>query len=257
VEAWRERLSHGETEAAWDLFIDRYRQLILATIRRVVEDDDHVVEVFAEVCQELSANDLERLRRYSEQRARAARFSTWLVVVVRNRTIDWIRQREGRRRIRPPPGLSPIQREIFRHVFEDRCSHAEAYELVSAGLDGGIGFTSFLRELADTYRVVQGSHGRRVARLLGRPSEPERRVLSPEEAYARSELADRLADTLATVPPDVRLAVQLFVVQGLSAADVARTVGWPDAKAVYNRVHRALRALRRALESQGLQRSDL
>jgi RNA polymerase sigma factor (sigma-70 family) len=257
VEPWHERLSQGDTRAAWDLFIDRYRRLIFATIRRIVEDDDHVLEVFAHVCERLSANGLARLERYSEGDRRKARFSTWLVVVVRNQTIDWVRRREGRRRVRPPAALSPIQREIFRHVFADRRSHSEAYELVSAGATDGIGFGSFLRELAETYRVVEHSRGKGAVRYFGPTSEPARSVASPETAYVRSELRERLASALEAFPADVRLAVQLFVVEGLSAADVARTVGWPNAKAVYNRVHRTLRALRKELQELGLRPSDL
>lgn len=257
MEPWRERLSQGETEAAWDLFIDRYRRLILATIRRVAGDNDDVLDVFAHVCERLSADDLARLRRYSEAHASKARFSTWLVVVVRNQAIDWMRRREGRRRVPPPAGLSPLQREIFRHVFAERCSHAEAYELVNAGTADGLSFNVFLRELAETYRAVESAHDSGTARYFGPTSDPDRSVGTPEDAYTRSELGGRLTRALEAFPADVRLAVQLFVVERLSAADVARTVGWPNAKAVYNRVHRTLRALRQELEERGLGRSDL
>jgi DNA-directed RNA polymerase specialized sigma24 family protein len=55
----------------------------------------------------------------------------------------------------------------------------------------------------------------------------------------------------------VRLAVELFVVERMSAADVARTVGWPNSKAVYNRVYRALATLKARLESEGIGPGDL
>jgi DNA-directed RNA polymerase specialized sigma24 family protein len=72
-----------------------------------------------------------------------------------------------------------------------------------------------------------------------------------------SDLAVRLAAALATQPADVRLAVQLFVVDELKAADVAAVVGWPNAKAVYNRVTRALLAMRGELEREGVHHGDL
>ena len=56
---------------------------------------------------------------------------------------------------------------------------------------------------------------------------------------------------------DERLAVQLFVVDEMPAAEVARTVGWRNAKAVYNRVYRALGTLGQGLERQGIRRGDL
>jgi DNA-directed RNA polymerase specialized sigma24 family protein len=79
-------------------------------------------------------------------------------------------------------------------------------------------------------------------------------VADPGEA---AELGSRLAAALATQPAEVRLAVQLFVIDELRAAEVARVVGWPNAKAVYNRVHRALEAMRASLEREGIGRDDL
>ena len=52
------------------------------------------------------------------------------------------------------------------------------------------------------------------------------------------EVAPRLDALLGDLPADERLAVRLFVVEDLPAAEVARVVGWPNAKAVYNRVRR-------------------
>jgi DNA-directed RNA polymerase specialized sigma24 family protein len=43
----------------------------------------------------------------------------------------------------------------------------------------------------------------------------------------------------------------------MAAADVARLVGWPDAKAVYNRVYRALATLRAELGREGIGSGDL
>jgi len=54
-----------------------------------------------------------------------------------------------------------------------------------------------------------------------------------------------------------RAAVELFVMEELPAADVARIVGLPNAKAVYNRVYRALAVLRSRLEAAGVRRDDL
>jgi DNA-directed RNA polymerase specialized sigma24 family protein len=66
-----------------------------------------------------------------------------------------------------------------------------------------------------------------------------------------------MAELMAAQPPDVRLAVELFIVEGMTAAEVARLVGWPNAKAVYNRVSRALAHIRAGLEREGTGRGDL
>ena len=72
-----------------------------------------------------------------------------------------------------------------------------------------------------------------------------------------SEAKERIARALETLPPDERLAVQLFVVDEMPASEVARTVGWLNAKAVYNRIYRVLDKLREGFEHQGISRDDL
>jgi DNA-directed RNA polymerase specialized sigma24 family protein len=51
--------------------------------------------------------------------------------------------------------------------------------------------------------------------------------------------------------------VRLFVVEEPPAAEVARIVGWPRAKTVYNRVYRALAAMRVHFERSGIGPGDL
>jgi len=255
VEPWRARLSQGETQAAWDLFIDRYRRLIFATIRRTIQDHEDALDVFTHVCDRLSADNLARLEKYTDHEAKRARFSTWLVVVVRNQTIDWVRAREGRRRVSVPEALSPIQRKIFHYMFADRRSRAETYELMCADGSIAISFGSFLREVAETYRMVE--HTRGVMRYFPAPEEAVQGAKSPEDALMIAEAGGCVSTALESLPADVRLALQLFVIDELSASDVARLVGWPNAKTVYNRVHRGLVRLRKELERRGIGPTDI
>ena len=258
MEPWRVALDGGDAESAWDLFIDRYRRLIIATIRRSLDTPDDVADVFAQVCQALATDDLRLLRRFTEGGDSRAKFSTWLVVVVRNQTIDWIRRRSGRPRATAPESLSPLQCEIFQHVFADRRSHAEAYELMQSGAAAGMSYRVFLREVALTYRGVGGTGARGVLRYLQPPPRLEPQPAShPQDSLQASEARARLEAVLESLPDDTRLALQLFVVDEMPAARVARTVGWAGAKDVYNRVYRALDKLRQALERQGIRRGDL
>lgn len=67
MEDWVTAL-HGEPpEAAWDLFLGRYRRLIFAAIRHYGQDYDDAMDVFARVCQALREDDFRRLRAYAEQ----------------------------------------------------------------------------------------------------------------------------------------------------------------------------------------------
>jgi DNA-directed RNA polymerase specialized sigma24 family protein len=78
---------------------------------------------------------------------------------------------------------------------------------------------------------------------------------SAEESFFSAEKGTKLASVLKHLPADERLAIQLFIIDELPADRVARIVGWPNAKAVYNRVYRALAVVRSELEQQGFERS--
>ena len=154
---WIAKLEAEDLDGAWDLFVERHRRLIFAAIRHYTTEHDEVMDVFAQVCESLRADDLGRLRRYLAQGSHSARFSTWLVAVVRNLTVDWFRHRDGRKRLSAIATHLPLlQRRIFECVFADGRSHVETYELLSSREAPGLSFGAFLRELRATYHAVAG-----------------------------------------------------------------------------------------------------
>jgi RNA polymerase sigma factor (sigma-70 family) len=250
LEEWRVKLDI-DSDTAWELFIGRYRGLILSVVRRTVSDEDDVSDIFAEVCALLSADQLARLRSHTE--TGKARFSTWLVTVVQRIAIDWIRRRDGRRRVSTPGGLSPIQSEIFDALVRRHCSHVEAYELTRQRLAADLPFGQFMKEVRATYSWL-AQNGRTVAHYFPGPPDPiEQGEPLADEAALINDSSVRLTVVLQKLTPDERLAVRLFVIDELSADEVAKIVGWPNAKAVYNRVYRALRSLRGDLSGLGVE----
>jgi RNA polymerase sigma factor (sigma-70 family) len=257
VEDWAAELQQGRPEAAWDLFVSRYRRLIFAAIRHYAQDYDDVMDVFARVCEALREDDLRRLRAYVQQSEHRARFSTWLVTVVRHVTVDWFRHRDGRRRLAAVAGALPaLRRRIFEHVFLDHKSHVEAYELIRAGDAPALTFREFLGELRATYRAVTDGRRGRLLRELGTGPPPEDDPDGPIPEVT-AEGHDLLQQALGSLSAEDRVAVELYVVEELPAADIARALGLPNAKAVYNRVYRALAGLRERLEQAGFRREDL
>jgi RNA polymerase sigma factor (sigma-70 family) len=256
MEDWLSTLDAGQSQEAWNLFIARYRALIVATIRRTIRDRDELMDLFAIVCEALSANDFARLRRYSAASPQRATVATWLVIVVRNLTVDWLRREHGRPRVAVPDSLSPLQREIFGAICVDGASHVEAYEIVRARAASGLSFPEFLRELRATH-LAAPCPDRLPRRNAGESTAAAMPAAVGPDPLETAESARRIAEALAEYPADLRLAVQLFVIEGLPAADVARVVGWRDAKAVYNRVYRALATIRASLEASGIRRADL
>jgi RNA polymerase sigma factor (sigma-70 family) len=260
VEPWIAPLAAGQPEAAWDLLITRYRRLILAAARRYTTDPDDVMDVFARVCERLRDNDFRRLRHYVQQSDPGRRFSTWLCAVVHNIAIDWIRERHGRQR--PTAGaaaLPPLQRLIFQHVFIEQRSHVETFELLRSRESPTLSFSEFLRELRATYQFSEGERrggGRMVEELVAEIPEAEAAMMDADPSILREREAV-LDGALRSLPDEDRVAVQLYVIEGMPADQVARALGHQNAKAVYNRVYRALAALRKRLEGAGIAADDL
>ena len=254
---WTTELERGRSEAAWDSFLHRYRRLIFSAIRHYAQDYDVVMDAFVWVCDALRADDLRRLRVYTDQTNHRASFSTWLVSVVRHLTIDWFRHQEGRRRLSAvAKRLAPLRLRIFELVFLDQHSHVEAYELLSSTDAPALSFRGFLVELRETYRSVTDGRRGDVLRELGRPLPVDLEIeeLSALDARERAALLDR---ELAMLDPVDRVAVLLYVVEEVPAAQVAVMLGLPNAKAVYNRVYRALALVREHLGNAGLRREDM
>lgn len=254
-EDWAVALHEGQPEVAWDLLLSRYRRLIFAAIRHYAQDYDDVMDVFARVCEALREDDLARLRCYAEQPIHGARFSTWLVTVVRHLTIDWFRRRDGRRRLTAlAEGLPQVQRRIFEHVFLERRSSVEAYELLRTRDELALSFSQFLVELRETHSAVTEGRRGHLLRELGPPPASELKFPS---IGITAERRRRLEQALCSLAAEDRVAVELYVMDGRSATEVAEALGLPNAKAVYNRVYRALGTVRLRLEREGLRFGDL
>lgn len=248
MESWKVELQRSRYDAAWDLFLDRYRRLIFSAIRHYAQDYDEVMDIFARVCEALREDNLRRLRTYMQQPVHHARFSTWLVTVVRHLTVDWFRHRDGRCRLSTVAAeLPPLRRRIFEHVFQHKRSHVEAYELMRSAEDIDLPFGQFLLEVSATYRAVTSGRRGQILRELGGSTPPLTETM--EEATTVSERREELQDALSALSPDERVAVELYVIEEMPAEAVARVVGWPNAKAVYNHVYRALAAMREQLSS--------
>lgn len=247
MEPWRAALDAGDNDTAWTLFLARYHRLIGATVARCIPDAEDARDAFAHLCDKLWEDDLRRLRRFHEGSQHSAKFSTWLVVVVRNLAIDWRRSRDGRPRTRPPSGLTPLREQIYRLVLVERRSHAEAYEVIRARSAELCSFSHFLREVADTYRAVDARRWSHLAmnHILALESTENTEIERDEMGIEVQQ--SRLLDALSQLPKSERAAIQLFIVEERPAAEVAHVLGWPNSKAVYNRVRRALAALRARL----------
>lgn len=262
MESWLTLLQSGQSTAAWDEFIGRYRRLIFAGIRHSTTEPDEVMDVFAHVCEALRADELARLRKFPQDGSEHARFSTWLVTVVHHLTLDWFRHRDGRNQRAPPSSLTPRQQNLYQRVFLQNRPHLEAYELLRRN-EPTLEYRGFLKDLRVAQRAFNET--RRLPRprtvslssLISDPVPEVEETLPAEETLSAEEARRWLDPFLGALSAQERLALTLFVVDEVPAVEVARMVGWRDAKTVYNRIYRLLRALRRELSSRGVGPGDL
>jgi DNA-directed RNA polymerase specialized sigma24 family protein len=154
--------------------------------------------------------------------------------------------------------LPNIQRRIFELVYLDQRSHRECYEMLRSADMPGLTFREFRAELRATYQaVVNGRRGQIVPELSGFAVPLEEEVageIDPGPEPARQAV---LEQALGLLDAEDRVAVELYVMGGVPADQVAAMLGLPNAKAVYNRVYRALAAVRERLETAGIRREDL
>src|SRR2546428_11426934 len=259
MEDWMAQLKQAGPEAAWDLFLDRYRRLIFAAIRHYAQDYDDVMDVFARVCEALGEDDLRRLGAMGAQPDPRARCCTWLVSVVRHLTVDCFRHRDGRRHVSiVAEQWPPLRSRIFEHAFIHHHSHVAAYEMIRAEDAPALSFGEFLAELRTAYRA--GTNGKRGHVLPERwpapppDAEPEPAATSPGDAAERSHLVEQ---ALGSLDAEDRTAVELYILDELPGALVPQIVGLPKAKAASNPVYRALAVLRERLERAGVRLEDL
>jgi RNA polymerase sigma-70 factor (ECF subfamily) len=70
----------------------------------------------------------------------------------------------------------------------------------------------------------------------------------PEGAASGAEIQARVQDALLTLPPDLRMAVVLYDIEGQSYRDIAEALDIPEGT-VKSRIHRGRQALRQELRS--------
>ncbi len=125
-------LFQTDPDRGWDIFVEDYSDLLFSVAAKFAWDEDGRVDLYLHICEKLQADNLRRLCRFEPDReGRPCKLSTWLVTVARNLCIDWIRGRDGRRRLNEPiKRLSELDQLVFQTCYWDGMTIAETYETV-------------------------------------------------------------------------------------------------------------------------------
>jgi RNA polymerase sigma factor (sigma-70 family) len=243
---------------AWVEFLESYGPVLYQTARAYTPNQDAAADCYVYMCDELARNRCRRLLKFNPKGR--ARFTTWLRVVARNLCFDWHRSQSGRHRpFKSLEGLSPLELEIYRWRFAHGASQHETLQQLAPQ------FPSVdLDELSAVEGRLQNSLSSRQRWILSTRSQSEistRVAVTGEEDEPRMpEVADsqpdqetllvteqqleQLQKTLASLPADERLLVQLRFEHGLSLDEVARLSGLGDGQRVHRKLTAVLKKLR-------------
>ena len=256
-----EALRSPNSRDAWVEFLDTYSPVLYQTARASTSNEDDAADCYLHICERLAHDGFRRLLKFEPQGK--ATFTTWLRVVARNICLDWHRSQSGR--LRPfkfLERLSPLEIEIYNQRFVRGASPEEALQRIEPQFPGVT-----LSDLTNIEERLQGSLTSRQQWILGTRKQPEFGVSvavageeedsgavnvpdpgpSQEVRFVEQEQQSRLESSVAALPANERLLVQLRFEQDLSLEEIARVCGLNDAQQVHRRLAAILKKLRAAL----------
>jgi len=260
----------SDPEEAWRAFVTEYSGVVLTTLERYLPDPDLRMDGYVSVLEILRADGFRHLHRFVEKaREEPVPFAAWLKLVSRNAALDMLRRHTGRRA--EPEVIArrdPADRLLFRCLYWDRSTYAEALEEVRARGEQEL----TIRDIADRADALHSALSRAGFRLSRCRGPSTARAVSFDDTYSAPGLEAEATAAVAaagySIPlaPDVileqarhdrgvaellsdltepdRALVTLRYGEGLQASEIAPLIGAGSAKAVYRRLDRLLERLR-------------
>lgn len=252
-------LRSSNASDAWVEFLQSYGPVLYQAARTYTSSQDSAADCYVHVCEQLAQNRFRRLLKFNPK-GRAS-FTTWLRVVARNLCFDWHRTQSGRHRpFKSLEGLSPLELDIYRWRFAQGASQHETLQQLGprfpgisldelCAVEGRLhnSLTSRQRWILSTRRQSEISTPIAVAGEEGDLEVLDVRDQQPDAETQLINLQERkkLQSSLASLPAEERLLLQLRFEHDLSLDEVARLCDLGDGQ----RVHRKLSAVLTKLRS--------
>lgn len=256
-----EALRSKNARNGWVAFLDSYSLVLYHSARLCTSTEDAAADCYLYICEQLARNRFRRLLKF-DPRGKAS-FTTWLRVVARNLCFDWHRSHSGRPRpFKSVQRLSPIEIEVYNCRFVRGRSQQETLQALES-IFPGVG----LAELSDIEERLQSSLSSRQQWILSTRKQTEFStavaVAGEDGEYGTADVADprpdqetqlaaeqqeaNLRKTLASLPADERVLMQLRYEQDLSLDEIAQLCGLGDAQRVHRKLAAVLKKLRAAM----------
>jgi len=245
-----------EVPPRWEDFLSAYADLIFRVVRLFADGYDDRMELFLFICERLREQDMKRVRSFRRRPDAPCLFSTYLSVVIRNLSVDFLRSRQGRYRpFASVTGLETADRLLFEYHVRDGRPLEEARNLLmtrhgiqmsESEASDRAGRVGAALSPSQRWRLVS----RLIERRLPMTIDPVFDVASshsdrhgesrpvplagtddPEEPIRTRQAEGALREILRDLPPRQRLALTLRYRDGLPATEVARLMDITRAEA--------------------------
>jgi RNA polymerase sigma factor (sigma-70 family) len=234
--------------------LDVLRELVRSQARRYGLSDEDRDELEAYVRLRLVENDYSILRRFEGRSS----LRTYLTVVIQRLFIDFGNRAWGK--WRPSAAarhLGPLAEALESLLYRRGLSFEEAAVVLLADSAWGKLTRRQLKEVAE--QLSPRTNRRAMSTPDPRPEELDS-APDPEQATVQRAMAASVAHALAAafrrLQARDRLILRLRFVEGLSVAEIARTLSTP-AKPLYSRIDKLLVRLRKDLRNAGVRAGDV
>lgn len=246
-------LRSGEADAGWTRFLNVYAELIRHVIRQYESDRVRAQDCFDFVCAKLCDNHFRRLTAFKPDGA--ARFRTWLTVVIANLCIDWRRSVDGRFHVPVAiRGLPDIDQLVFDCFYHQRMTYPECLNVLRARYP-----KTSLSQVSEINSRLHDLLGPRLRWQLSasRPRAVETDLVEntagpdadqPAMLAQLEQDRDIVGRALARLEPESRLCLQLRYQQDLTLNEVARLMGLKDPFEARRKIEAALVEFSKALK---------
>ncbi len=256
-------LFRSRPDDAWDVFIDRYADLILSCLGYLGFDHDQAMDRFVYICEKLCEQDYRRLKgiRYA---GRQGELTAWIRTVVKHLAISWAWSVDGRKRLfKSIEALGAREQRIFELFFWRGLTPSQVHGRLRFEEQSDISYAQVLDALEvifahlsenQRWRLASRLARTRTALAIGVPDpetglafEPADFGAGADERLIYQERRQALGSALDGLAPRERLILQLRFEQALSLGEVAKAVS-VSLSTVKSSIRSSLEKLRQTLE---------
>lgn len=248
-------------EQAWDRFIERYAEEVLATLRRLGFDHDEAMDRFVYICEKLCEQNFRRLRSIQRTGDRGE-LTPWVRTVVKNLSVSWAWSVDGRRRLfKSIAELPDLERRVFELYFWGGLSASEVHQQLALEQALELSLLDVLDALEEVFQhLTTQQRWRLMSQLLRHrdpvpiaapagdaPSfEPSSQRPDPEAVLLRQERDGHVNAAIDGLTARDRLILQLRYDEALTLKEVADIMHL-SLSTVKGSLRSSLRQLRQAL----------